>query len=224
MAPAMETASFFVKILSLLWEIYKTSRNSIQISWRKAGFKFVSSLTTLEFVMEEGRQVAYYVQDRTVYFRKDEQFLPPFLYGTDGADIVDELIVNEVIKSFRSEKQPGGALLISPSDAVRYAKKTQVRAVLLAHSEDGFPNKEERFDLEVREWFERATVVVVFPKEKKPENVELYYQAPNDNSAEWRPAKKEKVDIRRTTRGRTAFALEMTNAPYGSKYSIRWKW
>jgi hypothetical protein len=220
----IETVTLGYKIADLTWEMGKALRNSVQVKWSRAPYRIISSLTTMEFVQEGAKQTAYYVQDRTLAFLKADTRLPPFLYATDGKDFIDGLTVENANKAFTSRVSPEKLTLIGPTDDIVYNKGDHARAILFAHSEDGFTNPREGIATAIRQPTDSSTVVVVFPPERKPASVELRYREQNDPLDSWRPARREKYEVRRTTRGRLAFYWEESNLPCGRTYSVDWDW
>jgi hypothetical protein len=219
--PVIESVGLGYKIANLGWEMFKATRTSTGVTWNnKTGYRFVSSLTTLEFSYNGSKQTSHYVQDRTIEFTKNEKRLPPFRHQTSGNDFVDGLIVDDAsvpwIKSADN--------LIRRRDDVEYAKGDTARAILLAHSEDGFPKDEEDFQFGVNFWIESAVLAIIFPDNKKPDDLFMVFQNANTNPGDWRAAKGERYEVRCTTRGRLAFTWETENLKRGTLYKIVWKW
>jgi hypothetical protein len=217
----IEEVTLIYKIGKLAYDSFTTVRTATGAWWKKADFRIVSSLTTMEFEQEGGNQVCYCVQDRTILFRRDRTPLPAFKYGTVGTDHFDELIINDNHAKLKVENSMGGKL-VRPEDPVAYNKGEVVRAVLAARSINGFPNAQEYLDSDVSEWIDRATLVIVFPKNKKPTDVEVLGQEPN--TAVWVPEKRLSYEIRTTTRQRQTLVRESVNPKYGMKHKIKWTW
>jgi hypothetical protein len=218
--PVIETVGLGYKILSLGWEMGKAIRNSAGAQWmNRSGYHLVSSLTTLEFIQNGETLISDYVQDRLVEFTRRDRRLPPFVYGTEGNDIVDNLVVDGTPQTFVYSEN-----IVKPVQELLFNKGDQTRAVLLAHSTNGFPGKRESFVVNSGFWTDSVTLVVVFPPSKKPEHLEMLYHGPRDDADTWRPAKGEKYEVRRTTGGRLAFAWEGKNLRSGNVYKILWDW
>lgn len=224
--PAIESISLGYKIADLAWEMGKAFRSSIDIrSNGGAPHRITSSLTTLEFVQDGSKQVAYFVQDRTVAFRKPDTRLPPFLYATAGTDSIDQLVVDDANKAFTC-KTTEFMRLVGPADDIVYNKGDHARAVLFAHSVDGFTKDSEDLSTAIRQPTDSSTMVIVFPPERKPKSVGLLYRENHDPLDSWRPAHREKnkYELRLTTRGRSAFYWEEKNLRLGRTYKIQWDW
>ncbi|HEV2386073.1 MAG TPA: hypothetical protein VGS20_02350 [Candidatus Acidoferrales bacterium] len=219
----IETLSLGYKFGRLVWDIWKGLSNSAKALWKRAPYRFVSSLTTLEFVYEGGTQIAYYVQDRTVLFRKPDTALPPFLFETSGKDSVEKLIVEGDERDYSKEQWERNHY-VEPVDRLVYEKGQSVRAVLLARSVNGFCNSREDFSVDVRYWMDAMTFVIVFPPQKMPRNLVLVYQERDDQPDVWRDSRWEKYDVRHTTRERLAFYWEEKNPALGRRYKILWDW
>jgi len=223
-ATPVDSVSLGYKIASLGWDVYKTFRNSAQLRTGRAGYRFTSSLTTLEFSYSGEQQQANYVQDRTILFLRDEVRLPPFLYRTDGEDKIDQLLVNESARPFKIVPEGGGGKFIEADEHIHYSKKDVVRAVLFASSTNGYPNRVEYFDLRIVDYIDKLTFFVIFPPEKMIKKVILYYQLREDSSTTWKPATREKYEVRHTTQRRRAFVWEAIAPKHGNKFRVEWEW
>jgi hypothetical protein len=123
----VEEITLVYKIGKLTYDSFTAIRTATGAWWKKADFRIVSSLTTMEFEQEGSDQICYCVQDRMILFRRDRTPLPPFQYGTAGTDLFDELIINENHVKFRVEEKFGGVKSIGPEDLVAYSKGEVVR-------------------------------------------------------------------------------------------------
>ncbi len=141
----IEEISVSLKDLGLAYEFGKLIRNTSQGWVKKSPYRIVSPLTTIEFSWMQEKQTSYYVRDRTIYFRLDQTPLPPFMYGTEGTDTIDKLIVDSTSLKFREKSEKPARLWthIKPDDEIVFSKGSFVRSVLLAHSIDGYPNSDE---------------------------------------------------------------------------------
>ncbi len=220
--PTVESVSLAYKIANLSWEIGKAVRNTVGSQWSRSPYRLVSSLTTLEFFQNGDVQIADYVQDRLLRFNRDDQRLPPFVYGTDPKkDTIDQLLVNGTPHDFLYDQDEG--TIRSKTDLL-FKKGDEARAVLLAHSENGFASKRESFTVNAGYWTDSITMAIVFPSNRKPEHLEMLYRGPRDDPGQWYPATGEKYEVRRTTQGRLAFAWEGKNLRQGNIYKIIWDW
>lgn len=218
--PVIESVSLGYKILSLGWEIGKAIRNAVGAQWmNQSGYRLVSSLTTLEFTQNGDSQVADYVQDRLLEFKRRDRRLPPFVYGSEGVDVIDGLIVDGNPQQWIHSERT-----VRPLQELLFNKGDQTRAVLLAHSTNGFPSRQESFVVNSGYWTDSITLVIIFPPSRKPEHMEMLYRGPKDDADTWRPAKSEKYEVRRTTSGRLAFAWDGRNLRSGNVYKIIWDW
>jgi hypothetical protein len=217
----IEEITLAYKFGKLTYDSFTAIRTAAGAWLKKADFRIMSSLTTMEFEQEGNDQVCYYVQDRTILFRRDRTQLPPFKYGTAGTDHFDELIINEHHAKMKVEMQLGGKLIF-PDDTVAYNKGVVVRAVLAARSVNGFPNAQEYLDSDVGEWIDKATLVIIFPRDKKPKDVEVLGQEPN--TSVWVAEKRQSYELRTTTKQRTTLVREAINPKFGMKHKIKWTW
>jgi hypothetical protein len=225
-ATPLEYASLGYKLLELSWEIGKSVRNSSVGWWKNAPYRLISSLTTLEFAQDSsGIQLAHYVQDRSIIFMRPDSRLPAFQYGTEGQDIIEDLVVDGQSREFIIDKASSGiGLFVRPRAELIYRKGDSVRAVLLANSKNGFPKKSENFEVSTRNLTDSATLVIVFEAGRKPSSTEMLYQGPRDQANYWRPTTREKHELRRTTRGRFAFTWEARSPRVGNRYLVKWEW
>lgn len=221
--PVIEALGLGTKLAGLGWEMFKAARTSTGVTWNnKTGYRFVSALTTLEFSYNDNKQLSYYVQDRTIEFTKGEKRLPPFRFETSGKDTVDALIVDGARVAWTQSAD--GDKLISRRDNVEYEKGSRVRAILLAHSEEGFCEDEEDFEFGASYWVDSANLAIIFADERKPNDLYMVFQTAKSNPGDWRAASGERYEVRHTTRGRLEFRWETKNLRRGNRYKIVWKW
>lgn len=220
--PGIEEITLYYKIAKLAYDTFTTIRGATGAWWNKADFRIVSSLTTMEFEQEGPDQVCHCVQDRTILFMRDKTLLPAFRYGTAGTDFIDGLIVNDSHVKLKEERLMGGLRSVTPDDPVGYSKGDIVRAVLIARSINGFAQREEYLDSDVSEWIDKATLVMIFPKNKKPSDVQVLGKAPN--TSVWVPEKRQSYEIRTTTKERPALVRESLNPKFGVKHKVKWTW
>jgi hypothetical protein len=220
----IEQISVGFKILELGLESGKIIRNASRGWISKAPYRIVSSLTTIEFIWARDVQTSYYVQDRTIYFRREAP-LPPFLYGTEGTDTIDRLIVDSISLPFRQAPQKPARLgtLVRPDAEILYPPGSFVRSVLLAHSINGYPSTDESTESEVSEWVDKTSLVIIFPPEKEPRNVQVLSEVLGKPGT-LKPEKKKAYETRLTTQGRSAIVRECTNPPLGTRHKIAWSW
>ncbi len=218
----IEQITLYYKIGKLAYDSFTSLRTATGAWWEKADFRIASSLTTMEFEQEGQDQVCYCVQDRTIVFLRDRTLLPPFNYGTAGKDIFDELIIDDNHVNFRVEEKFGGVKSVSPESAIGYSKGDVVRAVLVARSINGFINANEYLESDVSEWIDKATLVIIFPKGKKPANLQVLGQKPN--TSVWVPEKRQSYEMRTTTKLRPTLVRESVNPRFGSKHKVQWTW
>ncbi|MBT9330436.1 hypothetical protein [Paracidobacterium acidisoli] len=197
--------------------------NSVYDRFSASGYKFVSSLTTLEFEIQDGMQTAHFVQDRVVKILKDDTSMPHFSYGTSGRDTIDQLLIDNQDTQWREVEKDGSARVIAARDEVRYGKGTTLRCIFRAHSENGYPEREESQSMGIRATVDNTTIFVIFPIEKPPVTARAVYRKVNDTGI-WRDVKTGTGELRYFTRGRRAYVLEAKSPKMGNEYRIQWTW
>lgn len=94
--------------------------------------------------------------------------------------------------------------------------------MLAARSVNGFSKAQEYLESDVSEWIDRATLVIIFPKDKKPSDVEVLGQEPN--TSVWVAEKRQSYELRTTTKKRQTLVREAVNPKFGMKHKIKWTW
>jgi hypothetical protein len=222
--PLIESVSLTAECIKWSFELYKIVRSSIAQSFSKDGFRTLSSLTTLEFNYEGDQQVAHYVQDRRIVFTK-RGILPPFLYGTDGKDSIDGLLINNMAEPFVSTaKAANDPARIVPENPKEYPKKYQLTTALLARSINGFTKPTETHSMQIVRWVGKSSVAIIFPDDKKPVSFGVFYRDHKDESWIRKHPGYEACFLRKTTRDRWALLWELNNIKPNRTYTLEWTW
>jgi len=222
--PAVETVGAVVETLNLTLELFKVIRAGIFQPWSKDNFKILSSLTTLEFKYEDGKQIAHFVQDRRVLFTKKGGQLPPFNYATDGEDAIEELLIDDMPQPFKITESDGNPANILPSNPLTYEKNDLKNMTLIARSVDGFTKEQETYRLRVVRWIGRSQIAVIFPKDKKPVGYDAYYEQKQGSSVVMRHLKYKTWSLRKTTFDKWVLYLELNNISVEKTYVLEWTW
>lgn len=228
MPTGFEEISLAYKIAGLALEIGRSASNQIK-TWRNdSQYRILSSLTTMEFVVEGGDVMAHFVQDRIVKITRDDVRMPPFNFGTDGKDVIDHLTVTTgttiVAHKPRILEQDGSYKVVGTEDDVVYDRNAVLRCVLTATSLNGFPKMQEDYWASVEGLVDTSTIFIIFPSQKPARDVNVRMRNIKDSPGTWRTVSREKNEMRQFTRDRQAFILEMKNPPIGHKYKISWSW
>jgi len=220
--PIIESVSVLTEVGNLVIEIFKAVRAGTLLKFSKEGFKTLSCLTTLEFRDEGGQQIAYYVQDRRIVFTKSRA-LPPFLYWSEGHDLIDELLIQNAPVAFKKIERPGEPRQIMPENTLEYSKGSEVKAALLARSIGGFNGSVESYSIRVDRWVGQSSLAIVFPENKKPTSYRIFYRKHSD-APEVERNTKEECELKKTTCSRWVLYWEFKNLTPGLTYTLEWNW
>ena len=220
---ALESVGLIYELAKLGWEAGKLVRNEAKAVLTGSTFRFVASLSTLEFVENGSEQQAHYVLDRTVKFLRRDTTLPAFTYKTGGTDTVESLVVDDKQQTVVPVEN-GGRTYYKPAEDMTYSRGDSARAVFEVCSVNGFGNHHEYFSLRTEYLTDAATLVIIFPASRQPSNVRLLYQTQKDPKDRWRPASRERSELRHTTQKRVAFTWESKNLRLGNQYKVEWDW
>lgn len=228
MPTAFEEVTLGYKIAGLAFEISRSAANQFK-SWKdKSNHRILSSLTTLEFIQQGSDVISYFVQDRTAKITKDDVFMPPFSYGTQGHDDFGNISIanGENHNHYKPKilEKEGNAKVVGIDEQILFARNTVLRCVLTVTSKNGFPKTQENFSYSVENWTEAATVFIIFPESRPPKELQVKFRKKQDAKGQWRSITQEKNELRQFTGGRKAFILEAKNPPIGHKYKISWEW
>jgi hypothetical protein len=153
--------------------------------------------------------------------------MPDFVFGTDGQDAFDDIIVHDETNGdatygHRICRKENGAKYINGDDIPTYDKGEIIRCILRVKSEDGFRGADQSFSLSVRGIADSATSFLIFPEKHQPENLRCTYRGVKDQK--WRAMKQGIHELRRFPRNRKAYVLEVQSPPAGHEYQIMWSW
>jgi len=230
MPTAFEEITLGYKVASLVWEVGRSARNGIKTWKQKSKHRFISSLTTLEFVDSPDGPVAHWVQDRTVIITGDDVRMPPFTFGTAGADTPGQISItskdgktNHYDHRILNEGERPKIIGIKAERI--FQRDSIIRCVFTATSVHGFDMPDENFRNTVTTQVEVSNMFIIFPASKLPTEIEVTFRKGwSDTSGDWRPVTVEKNELRQFTGGRKAFILEAKNPPIGNEYKVAWKW
>ena len=228
MPTAFDEITLGYKIASIGLEIGRSVFNQAR-SWRnKSDHRFISSLTTFEFIQQGNDQIAHYVQDRTAKITKDNTRMPPFQYGSAGQDQFGNILITlgdppqTTEYAHRIIERQQGMNKIGIFEDLEFSKDTILRCVLTATSINGYATADENYTFYVQHWTDVSTIFMIFPRERLPQNLNVKYSALGET--QWHPVTREKNELRQFTGGRKAFILEAKNPPIGHRYKIAWRW
>jgi hypothetical protein len=220
--PLLESFGVLAEIGGFLIEIFKAARAGVSFHSSREGFKIISTLTTLEFRQEHFQQVAHFVQDRHLVFTKSGA-LPPFTYWSEGQNVIDELLVDNIPYPFRLLKNPGELPQITLENEMRYEKGHEARETLVAHSIGGYLNKIESYNFKIERWVGRSSLAIIIPDDKKPSSFRLYYRRKLD-AQNVRRNTAEKCELKKTTCGRWVLFWEFKNLKPDLTFTLEWEW